>query len=105
MRLIDADALLAEYDRVHVGPPGGARKLIEDAPTIEAGVFPCPIGSDIWWVDPETNEVSCDEGAIQGFAFHSGKTFAVMSKTLDMVELHDPWCCLSKEEAESFIEK
>ena len=35
MRLIDADALLAEYDRVHVGPPGGARKLIEDAPTIE----------------------------------------------------------------------
>ena len=34
-RLIDADALLAEYDRVHVGPPGGARKLIEDAPTIE----------------------------------------------------------------------
>lgn len=34
MRLIDADALLAEYDRVHVGPPGGARKLMEDAPTI-----------------------------------------------------------------------
>lgn len=32
--LIDRDALLAEYDRVHVGPPGGARKLIEDAPTI-----------------------------------------------------------------------
>ena len=35
MRPIDADVLLAEYDRVHVGPPGGARKLIEDAPTIE----------------------------------------------------------------------
>lgn len=34
MRLIDADALLAEYDRVHVGPPGGARKLIEDAPEV-----------------------------------------------------------------------
>ena len=28
--------LLAEYDRVHVGTPGGARKLIEDAPTIDA---------------------------------------------------------------------
>ena len=25
MRLIDADALIAEYDRVHVGEPGGAR--------------------------------------------------------------------------------
>ena len=33
--LIDRAALIAEYDRVHVGPPGGARKLIEDAPTIE----------------------------------------------------------------------
>lgn len=35
MRTIDADALLAEYDRVHVGEPGNARKLIENAPTIE----------------------------------------------------------------------
>lgn len=35
MRMIDADALLAEYDRVHEGPPGKARTLIENAPTIE----------------------------------------------------------------------
>ena len=28
-------ALLAEYDRVHVGEPGKARKLIEGAPTVE----------------------------------------------------------------------
>ena len=28
---IEREALLAEYDRVHVGPPGGARKLIEEA--------------------------------------------------------------------------
>lgn len=35
MRLIDADALITEYDRVHIGEPGKARKLIEDAPTIE----------------------------------------------------------------------
>ena len=34
MRAIDADELLAEYDRHHKGPAGGARKLIEDAPTI-----------------------------------------------------------------------
>lgn len=33
MRLIDADDLLAEYDRQHEGEPGKARKLIEDAPT------------------------------------------------------------------------
>ena len=35
-RLIDASALIAEYDRVHIGPPGGARKLMEDAPTVDA---------------------------------------------------------------------
>lgn len=33
--LISRSALIAEYDRVHVGPPGGARKLMEDAPAIE----------------------------------------------------------------------
>ena len=30
--LIDRKALLSEYDRVHIGEPGKARKLIEDAP-------------------------------------------------------------------------
>ncbi len=33
--LISRQALLEEYDRVHIGPPGKARELIEDAPTIE----------------------------------------------------------------------
>lgn len=31
--LISRSALLAEYDRVHIGIPGKARKLIEDAPS------------------------------------------------------------------------
>lgn len=34
--LISRNALLAEYDRVHIGEPGKARKLIENAPTIDA---------------------------------------------------------------------
>jgi hypothetical protein len=34
--LISRKALIAEYDRVHVGEPGGARKLMEDAPTVDA---------------------------------------------------------------------
>lgn len=34
MRMIDADALLKRYDETHVGPPGAARKLIEEAPTV-----------------------------------------------------------------------
>lgn len=35
MRHVDADALIAEYDRVHVGKPGRARELMVNAPTIE----------------------------------------------------------------------
>jgi hypothetical protein len=34
--LISRKALIAEYDRAHVGPPGGARKLMEDAPAVDA---------------------------------------------------------------------
>ena len=34
--LISRKALIAEYDRVHVGAPGGARKLMEDAPAVDA---------------------------------------------------------------------
>lgn len=34
--LISRAALLAEYDKHHVGAPGGARKLIEEAPAVDA---------------------------------------------------------------------
>lgn len=34
--LISRDTLLAEYDRVHVGEPGGARKLIAEAKAVDA---------------------------------------------------------------------
>lgn len=34
-KYIEREALLAEYDRVHVGPPGGARKLIAEAPAAD----------------------------------------------------------------------
>ena len=34
--LIIRSALLAEYDRVHVGEPGGERKLIAEAPAVDA---------------------------------------------------------------------
>jgi len=38
MGLIEREKLLAEYDRAHVGPPGGARKLIEEAPEVKPKV-------------------------------------------------------------------
>lgn len=38
--LIDRNALLAEYDRQHEGEPGKARKLITEAPTVDAVEMP-----------------------------------------------------------------
>ena len=32
---IDREALIAEYDRVHIGVAGGARKLMVDAPAAD----------------------------------------------------------------------
>lgn len=34
--LISRSALIANYDRIHVGEPGKARKLMEDAPAVDA---------------------------------------------------------------------
>lgn len=36
MRLIDKEKLISDYDRVHIGPPGGARKLMEEAEDVPA---------------------------------------------------------------------
>ena len=36
MSLIDKEKLIAEYDRVHIGPPGGARKLMTEAEDVPA---------------------------------------------------------------------
>ena len=33
--------LLAEYDKRHKGPPGGARKLIEEAPSAQPEIIHC----------------------------------------------------------------
>lgn len=34
--LISRAYVLAEYDRQHQGPPGGARKIMEEAPAVDA---------------------------------------------------------------------
>lgn len=39
--LISRRALLAEYDRLHVGEPGRARKMIEDAPSVQPEIIHC----------------------------------------------------------------
>ena len=32
---IEREALIAAYDKAHKGPPGGARKLMEEAPAVD----------------------------------------------------------------------
>lgn len=39
--LISRQALLEEYDRLHVGEPGRARKMIEDAPSAQPEIIRC----------------------------------------------------------------
>ena len=46
MSFIEREPLLAAYDAAHQGPPGGARKLIEEAPAVE--VVPVIHGR---WID------------------------------------------------------
>ena len=55
--LISRSALLAEYDRVHVGPPGGARKLIQDAPAVET----VPVRHGMW------EEIRNPYGTLEGW--------------------------------------
>lgn len=55
MRMIDADALLRAYDEAHEGPPGKARKLIEDAPTVNGLVSRDAVLEEI----DDTTAVSC----------------------------------------------
>ena len=66
MRLIDADALIAEYDRQHEGEAGKARKLMEDAPTVEPHWIPVterlpkePFGCFVTVMD--TNPITMEE--------------------------------------------
>ena len=60
--LISRKALITEYDRVHIGPPGGARKLMKDAPTVDAVILPCEIGDMVHRKDGSWNVVGfeCD---------------------------------------------
>ena len=48
--LISRKALLAEYDRVHIGEPGKARKLMEYAPAVNAVEVPCKVGDLVWGI-------------------------------------------------------
>lgn len=67
-------------------------------------VLPCPIGSDMWWVNSETLEVECEKGGIVGFVILEDEILA-LDKAGESNKVHGQWCCLTKEEAEAFRER
>ena len=62
MALIEREALLAAYDAAHKGPPGGARKLIAEAPEVDA--VPVKHGKWIYHDDDIMPWISCDQCGI-----------------------------------------
>lgn len=55
--LIDRATLIAEYDRVHIGIPGRARKLMEDAPAVDA--VPVVRCKDCKWLYDGMDDYCC----------------------------------------------
>ena len=53
--LISKKLLLSAYDEKHKGPAGGARKLIEDAPTIHA----VPLDKLCEWLAENSMNIPC----------------------------------------------
>lgn len=65
--LISRSALLAAYDKAHQGPPGGARKLIENAPDAIVRCNDCKwYWPDILWcnnsMSPKEQTFFCADG-------------------------------------------
>ena len=84
MALIEKEKLIAEYDRVHQGPPGGARKLMTEAQEVQAipiswieayadwlTTIQAPFAANDeksiramltkWRTNPELQKIGCDE--------------------------------------------
>lgn len=64
---IERGALIAEYDRAHVGPPGGARKLMVEAPA--ADVVEAKHGK---WIDKPTGSYGRMQSWCSACGKHSG---------------------------------
>lgn len=111
MRLVDVDALIAEYDRVHVGKPGGARKLMVEAPIIDAvPVIRCK--DCIYWkrycrvVDGVTSHHVCGRKRELDGAMHRSKAddFCSWAERKDMyVTLHHEDIHFIDEDAEKIF--
>lgn len=83
---INKQALLAEYDCVHVGPPGGARKLIEEAPPADV----VPVVHGRWIVTEEYNDVI--EMDVVKYACSACGEYRLSATTLSQATNYCPNC-------------
>ena len=67
--LISRKALIEAYDKAHKGTPGGARKLMEEAPGVDAA--PVVHGR---WINRQNWSVTCSVCGSLGIA-HDGKNY------------------------------
>ena len=74
--LISRNDLLAKYDRVHIGEPGGARKLIAEAPAVDAA----PVVHGYWFLT-EPEYLNC---SVCGNSYYTG--IETLSMALDHLE-------------------
>lgn len=88
--MISRSVLLAAYDAAHKGPPGGARKLIEDAPAIDAvPVVRCK--DCMYWRETGEGFGECERFEVADSC--PGITHAVQTE-------HD-WFCADGEQADA----
>lgn len=78
--VVSRRTLLAEYDRVHVGPPGGARKLIENAPAVDAVELPCKIGDEAWCIRGVGENIYVKSGIVGEMFFNSKMELVISVK-------------------------
>lgn len=64
MALIERESLLAAYDAAHKGPPGGARRLIENAPEVDAVPVVRCRECRYWFGPDDGKEHSCELDAL-----------------------------------------
>ena len=78
--LISRKALIAEYDRVHIGPPGGARKLMEDAPAVNP--LPCKIGDTVWASGKQNKKPYIRQGVVSEMMYLEDMRLGIVVKFL-----------------------
>lgn len=61
---------------------------------------PCKVGDDVWWIDPETNEIKCAKNDIIAVCDFGGGLYRVITNgEKEPQDIHTEWCMLSEQEA------